>query len=622
MLKIVVALMAAILTLNGYGQSAANGSYIDVSQRDTDKIGQRETVIWSETFDEGIPFNWVNLGSPALAVWEYRGPSTNPDNTIGTRGSCIPEGQLGGAPIDSETAEDGFIIFDSNFWDDAIGPCGNFGSGTAPGPHTTSIATPGINLSGYSYVGLRFHQYAKNYNAVHKIQISLNGQAFFDVYSQDLGFNGETLRDDIINVNITNYAANQPNVRVRFLFEGNYYFWMIDDVQLIELDSYDLEIASPTYADFDFDNPDHPTGFEYMEYSMYPQTMSPELKFSAQITNLGGEVMEEVVLNVEVNRTSSPQQQIHTASSESIVLQPGGDEVLRAGNFGLPLINGTYDVVFETEALQEDLWPDNNSATRNFEITNGIYARDRRALEGIYVPAPDEQNIPFEIGNIFLVTSANQSLYSIECGLSLGTLTGSEVYAAIYEFDLNVDVTADLIAQTPLYIVQPEDLNDAGEQKMKLLNFESPVALEQGRAYAVMVGAETGSPNVLMGISGAVPSLTSWIHFPDADSWFFLSYAPMVRMNFLDPDGVSEIKKKNATLNLWPNPAEDQLFVETNDLIELSILSITGDLIRTFSLPISDGVMELNLHELAPAQYIMKGVKKDGSMVISKVILN
>jgi hypothetical protein len=359
-----------------------------------------------------------------------------------------------------------------------------------------------------------------------------------------------------------------------------------------------------------------------MEYSMYPQTMSPELKFSAQITNLGGEVMEEVVLNVEVNRTSSPQQQIHTASSESIVLQPGGDEVLRAGNFGLPLINGTYDVVFETEALQEDLWPDNNSATRNFEITNGIYARDRRALEGIYVPAPDEQNIPFEIGNIFLVTSANQSLYSIECGLSLGTLTGSEVYAAIYEFDLNVDVTADLIAQTPLYIVQPEDLNDAGEQKMKLLNFESPVALEQGRAYAVMVGAETGSPNVLMGISGAVPSLTSWIHFPDADSWFFLSYAPMVRMNFLDPDGVSEIKKKNATLNLWPNPAEDQLFVETNDLIELSILSITGDLIRTFSLPISDGVMELNLHELAPAQYIMKGVKKDGSMVISKVILN
>ena len=77
---------------------------------------QPEVTIWDEDFGSGIPSTWVNAGFDGFgntldsALWEYRGTSTNPDNTEGSRGAYV--GTRG--PIQSASAANGFMIFDSD----------------------------------------------------------------------------------------------------------------------------------------------------------------------------------------------------------------------------------------------------------------------------------------------------------------------------------------------------------------------------------------------------------------------------------------------------------------------------------------------------------------------------
>lgn len=616
-------LLAGIFVLFFAYQIAAqhpdNGTYRYDSHSVINGDTNRETIIWSEDFSNGIPANWTNAGSPALALWEYRGPLTSPDNTAGTRGSCLPQGQESGAPIDSESADNGFVIFDSNYWDDEQGPCGNFGSGLAAAPHESSLTTNAINLSAYPYVGLEFNQYTKNYASVHRVQLSINNQPFFDVYSETLGLNSETSRDDVVSVNISQFAGFQANVKIRFLFEGTYYFWMIDDVKLIELDPNDLSVNDPTYGDFDINNPDHSTGFEYLEYSIYPQAMLSELKFSAALANDGGLAQTNVNLGVNLSRTSPPSEILYSDQSESIFLNPGSTEVMRAGTYLPDPIIGNYEVTFIANQTEVDDQPENNIEQKLFSISPNIYARDHRALEGVYIPAPQQQTIPYEFGNVYLINAPDQQIHSVECGISLGSITGSLIYAALYEFDLSNGVNAELLAQTGSFSIEGDDLNNLGEEKMISLVFDSPVSLNNGTAYAVMVGSLSGAPSVLSGISGDAPALTSWVYYPDSEAWFFLSKMPMVRMK-LDVDNSLNDIKSITDIKVWPNPTRNIITINSKNIDHIEVYNLAGELVKSEKMPTNTSNHSITIADLASSMYVLKMQDTEGRSHFEKIL--
>ena len=82
------------------------------------------TPFWSEDFANGIPATWTNSTAP----WVYRGPSTNPGVTVGSQGAYSGISSGNSSPIASSTASNGFIIFDSDYYDNNGVP-GNMGSG-------------------------------------------------------------------------------------------------------------------------------------------------------------------------------------------------------------------------------------------------------------------------------------------------------------------------------------------------------------------------------------------------------------------------------------------------------------------------------------------------------------
>src|SRR5574343_1748307 len=117
-------------------------------------------VLYNWDFANGLPADWTNTSTNPIAIWEYRGPSTDPNNSVCSRGSCAS----GSLPLNSQTLSNGFFIFDSNYWDDPGNACGDgFGTGPAPAPHDASLTSGTLNFTGYTSVVITFQQQFRHY---------------------------------------------------------------------------------------------------------------------------------------------------------------------------------------------------------------------------------------------------------------------------------------------------------------------------------------------------------------------------------------------------------------------------------------------------------------------------
>ena len=232
------------------GRTAPNTKMMDdglvkhLSQKQAEALYGSETPIWSEDFASGIPSTWLNFGTANLVsdtdvVWEYRGTATNPSNTVGSRGAYMSNQ----TPMSSATASNGFVIFDSDFLDNA-GVAGNFGNGIAATPHLAELITDMIDLTQHSIVDLSFTQYYRRFagpagsQAVPAtyVDFSVDGGATFPysvTLNSSIAVNSSTATNDVVNIIAGSYIGGQDSVKIRFRFDGDYYFWCIDDIQIV-----------------------------------------------------------------------------------------------------------------------------------------------------------------------------------------------------------------------------------------------------------------------------------------------------------------------------------------------------------------------------------------------------
>ncbi|MFM7770278.1 MAG: hypothetical protein ACKO8Q_06935, partial [Bacteroidota bacterium] len=504
----------------------AEGYYLENKKN---KAIFKSIPIWEEHFQNGIPAGWENSGNSTLALWEYRGPNTNPNQLIGSRGSCIPNGTTGEA-IASATSADGFIIFDSNYWDNDANPCTAqyFGSGQAPGPHYATLTTSSIDLTGHANVALQFEQYARYYAGETSVEISIdNGPwniLFSNVFDQGL----TTENTILVRAPLPSAAGNSTNVKLRFVYNGLYYFWQIDDIELIDIYANDILVEEATYGDFDILDPTHTTGFEYLEYDQYPVNFAPDLILQSNVFNFGTNNQTNVSLTASVHNTNSGTTLYSATSADSAVVISGTTAPFEAGLFTMPNEIGKYEVVFTSNQSEIDENINNSSLTRNFEITPVTFARDKGDLNAVFLPTDEYSAAPYEMGCVYLLPSGGY-LESVGVALALGTSTPSTVYASIFPFSLDNGI-GNLIATTSDFTVTANDINNYGEENIKLLPFPNPVYLSQG-AYLVVVGSPEGAGMVNVGLSGYSEDLTAWVRFNQTDL-FYLTRIPMVRMNF------------------------------------------------------------------------------------------
>jgi hypothetical protein len=583
---------------------SAPGTYIH--SRNASNTSNRETVIWSEDFANGIPTNWNNSGAPALAIWEYRGPSTNPNQLVGSRGSCLPDGTIGEA-IASTTSANGFIIFDSNYWDNDANPCTveNFGSGQAPGPHLSYLTTAPIDLSGFPNAVLEFEQYIRYYLGNTRVEISIANGPWETLYANFLDQGITTTNTQIVRMPLPAFAGNQSNIQLRFVYDGLYYFWQIDDIRILQGYANDLLIENSSYGDFDLNNPDHTTGFEMMEYTQYPSAFAPLVHLNSNVFNFGTNTQTNIALNARIMDDNSGALLYENASPTLPSLAPGADSVLVSGEFQMEQVVADYSVYFNSLQNETDENTENSLDTLHFKITPVTYARDENSLGSMFLPSEAFANAPFEMGAVYLLPSGQQ-LHSVSVAMGEGTTLPCSVYATVFPFSLSTGI-GGAIASTQDIAVTEADINSFGEASMKVLSFDSPVFLSQG-LYLVVVGSSSSAFQAVIGLSGKSEDLSAWVRFNNSNTdLFYLTRTPMIRMNFGPVSNITE-QSFGQSFQIFPNPTTESLSILLNEkeTATIEVFDETGRRMHMQKTNTEVSKIEMNVSEFSSGIYTVR----------------
>jgi hypothetical protein len=478
-------------------------------------------------FANGLPADWQTgiTSTNNVAHWEYRGANTVPNNNVGTRGSCGASYQA----INSVTRSNGFMIFDSNYWDDPGNQCGQLGTGSDPAPHTAWMITSSINLTAYPNAVLTFQQQFRHLSGTTtKVQISVDQGPWTDIMS-----NTGTVSPNVQwkTVNIGGIAGGHGDVRFRFIFNGSYYWWLLDDITVYTPSENDISLNWVGYSSNPVGLADVP--YSGLPYTKYPVVMIPTFPLSASATNIGGNDQTNTRLHARVFKNNTTL--VHEAEGSGVSLAAGETKTYQISpNFTNPAEVGQYKILYDMRQNEVDEVPANDLDSAQYDVTAFTYARDKGAMVNTYTPVAPYTNYLQEIGNMFFVTQSGKRCHSLQVGLAEGTLPGTQIRGIIYSEDLET-----IVAQTSVYTVNSADINSVGQSKVVTLHFPSTVSLSQNTYYYVAVKQQSLSQPMRIARSGNSPSETSFVRFTEVSATFYSTTTPVVRMNIFNNGVVS-----------------------------------------------------------------------------------
>ncbi|SMO38346.1 Por secretion system C-terminal sorting domain-containing protein [Gracilimonas mengyeensis] len=169
----------------------------------------------------------------AVSVSEDDG-NTSPGSAYWIRNNTgVSQGASWGSrePLPSPTQLNGVAIFDSEYLD-------NNGGGTSPSPHHGELISPTIDLTGYTdtLMAVSFFTHYRSLDS--KVYVSFsndNGATWTKKEFKPELSNGDEYVGDalVLFPEVTMGIVNMSQIRLRFSFEGESYFWMVDDVAII-----------------------------------------------------------------------------------------------------------------------------------------------------------------------------------------------------------------------------------------------------------------------------------------------------------------------------------------------------------------------------------------------------
>lgn len=556
-------------------RGSIEGSTVTVSQG-VDDSG--ETVLWEEQFDGGLG-DWTSNsiscgGAPADTFQLWRWHSTG--RTDGS--SC------GDAAIGSPSACNGAAIFASDAYDNLPGAgCGD-GGGPCPANQIGELISPAIDLSAVTSAGvsLRFFQFTRQFQSNHFVGWSVDGGVTWDSVLINDAVEVNTATDNPTPIKIPLVGAvGQSDVRVKFRYEANYYYWMIDDVQIVEQEANNLRVNENFYT----------TPIN----AITPIGQIEPIPFLADIENVGAADQSNVVLNMTI--TDQDNNEVFTSDNEY------GDVPANTLVENIPFLDtyepdseGLFSGVYSISADAEDDDPSNDTQEFEFIVSDTIFAKEFGATRNITPAAGNyDAGAPFSYayGNYFYVPNgAGNFVNSVSLSVS-GTpeSAGIELAVVLYKWT-DADPEADIPAVEPeerefiefsSYIIQGD------EDENNIITVPFPMTeLEDNTDYLLMVEYQaTDQTQVFLGASDIIdysaaifttnllgtPRYGSMLGVPSDGDLSVEAYSslgfgrnlvPVVRLNAGVPVNADDVQVLKNEFKLFPNPASDQISVQLN----------------------------------------------------------
>jgi len=300
--------------------STYNGKDLNKNKSlNTKEIAQRnsQTLIWGSggtgAADAEFSTPFVNAASYSAGdnVTSWTALTVNESGGTVTPGNAYWERSLLGysqggygddtTPVNSPSAANGVAIFDSDFLDNG-GVAGAFGQGTSPSVHKGELISPRIDLTGYTdtTLGINFYSWYRDF-IMSELSVSLSvddGATWIetvDYRALTADYTQEFVSANFINA--TTGVVNLTQCRIKFTFDGDYYFAIVDDVSISTANQYDLGIAAmdPTNRDTFAKSGDqiHLTGSRYFPISQLSSDLN-HMAVGANIVNYGYGIVDLV----------------------------------------------------------------------------------------------------------------------------------------------------------------------------------------------------------------------------------------------------------------------------------------------------------------------------------------
>ncbi|MEM1319366.1 MAG: S8 family serine peptidase [Bacteroidota bacterium] len=172
-------------------------------------------VIWEENFDAsaGLPAGWNISANNGGINWTVANKATiEQNNGWGTRKA--PESISGNQAALLGADQNNFFV-----------------------NQNSELISPSINLGSFNNLNelhLRFYQSYRSYESSTSVELSVNNGPFQEIYNNDhVANNVETGSKDLVIIPLNGLPASPQNVKIKFVFSGESFFWSIDDVTLV-----------------------------------------------------------------------------------------------------------------------------------------------------------------------------------------------------------------------------------------------------------------------------------------------------------------------------------------------------------------------------------------------------
>ena len=583
--------------------------------------------IWSEDFINGIPATWTNSTAP----WVYRGPATTPNISVGSQGAY----STGGVAIVSPTASNGFIIFDSDYYDNNGSQTGA-GTGPYPTPHNGDLKTDIIDMSGYTDLAVKMNSSFRTFQGQAFLKFYVNGayDSQVEVHT-DLDVNDSSEDDEVVIVRMPTTVPGNNNVQIEFQFDGTtvsnvngsgYYYWMLDDIEVVETPRNLIELHEAVVGGWHIDYVNYPvsgliTNFYGLDYTITPTSQLANHPFSIEglIKNKGAADQNCVLKYESLSGAAYSGSSASTAIGSLTTSNPLDSAIVGASPTLSPPI-GQYALSIWAESDSSGVVTAVSDTTTKFiEVSDYEYAKDEGELIS---SSPTFEHPGWEFGGPtnqdHVITRyemyANEQLYSLKAYITAESVVGSEVKAIIYEADSTATSGSLFLNESDPYTITAQDLGAWVD-----IPFLSPVPLISGYAYEFgIAGFQHPTNTVIVGTSGETlfdgehslydelglnPIGTATAGSP---TWYRLIIdQPMVRMNFdpasatvqtFDCNGVScidpgngngaysslsacqancppsSIGDKESKISIYPNPSNGVFVIELDKALNHDVM--------------------------------------------------
>lgn len=568
-----------------------------------------DVVLWSEDFANGLdgnnsstPQTWTVSGSND-DLWEHD-----------SNGSAGPFAGSTPLTLDSETKDNGWMIFDADK--------GNIGlPQSAFQKKHGELITPSIDLSNDTNVTLKFtHMYRYCCSSDHKLKIYVfDGTSWSNGIDVSIGGDVNVVKaTNDIELNITQYAALKSDVKIKFSWEANTaiaYYWMIDDVKIIETKPYDANLLGayhvcPTVAYGG-------SSFKIMNLEQAEQT---SYFFVGSLQNSGYNNIDSTRIYANVTNASQSFQShglVSTPTSIDTFYTNKGFTPTAVGIHTVDVFGGNDDNQFNTDTIKI-----------GFEIDQYEYGNDNGNYnQGNFGRQPINDDGSYEIGNRFMIYKSAE-LGAVK--IRMDSRTGSDAKGKVKLYEVQSDGSF-----TFYYESQEENIgqNTGSWYDFKL---DNPWDLSADVGYVVTLftsSASSATDTAFISTGGIVNPQESFLLDIDGvdpnaqpNTWFYTTSAPCIRLDF-DPKHVGI--KENSYLeqfSVHPNPSQGvfKLNVQTKSTedLQLNITNILGQSIYVESLSdVTTLNKEINLSHLEKGMYLVNLISQTGNTTTHKVII-